>query len=86
MQSDAFRCVGKRSDTSGNFRNFSIVSDDLGDFWSFFGLDGLFLLMFYAQGAIFIGANNYWVVALRVLGYYEGTNTMRLYRRVGGGY
>ena len=31
MRSDAFRCVGKRFDTSGNFRIFPICSDDLGD-------------------------------------------------------
>ena len=32
MQWDAFRCVGMRSDTSGNFRIFWIFSDDVGDF------------------------------------------------------
>ncbi len=47
MQSDAFRCVGKRFDTSGNFRIFSIFSDDLGDFWFVVGLGGLLLRTFY---------------------------------------
>ena len=32
MRSDAFRCVGKRSDTSGNFRIFLICSVVFGGF------------------------------------------------------
>ena len=47
IQSDAFRCIEKRSDTFGNLHFFSIFSADLGDSWSFFGLGGLLLLMFY---------------------------------------
>ena len=63
MQPDAFRCAGMRSDTSENFRIFSIFSNDFGECWSFFDLRGLLLLMFYVQGITFIGAN-YWEVAL----------------------
>ena len=59
MQSDAFRCVGKRFDTSGNFRIFSICSDDFGDFW-FWGLT--FTDVLRIGGLTIIGAN-YWEVA-----------------------
>ena len=31
MRSDAFRCVGRRLDTSGNFRIFEKKSDDFDD-------------------------------------------------------
>ena len=66
MQSDAFRCIGKRFDTSGNFRVFSISSDDLGNFWMVFGLLGLtFTDVLRVEGLTFIGAN-YWEVALRL--------------------
>ena len=50
MQSDAFRCVGKRFDTSGSFEFFDIFRFfwyDFGDFWSVFGLGGLLLRTFY---------------------------------------
>ena len=41
---DAFRCVGKRSDT---YETFPIFVDDVGDFWSFLRLGGLLLWTFY---------------------------------------
>ena len=53
MHSDAFRCVGMRLDSSGNFWIFLIFSDDFGDFWTFFDLGGLLLLTFYVQGSYF---------------------------------
>ena len=52
MQSNAFPCVGKRFDTSGNFWIFPIFSDDFGDFGSVFGLGGLLLWTFYVKGGL----------------------------------
>ena len=57
MQLDAFRCVGKRFDTSGNFQ---IFLDDLGDFWSW----GLTFTDVLRIGVLTIIGANYWEVAL----------------------
>ena len=53
MQSDAFWCVGKRFDTSGNFYICLIFSNDSGDFWSVFGLGAYFYGRFTYRGAYY---------------------------------
>ena len=56
MQSDAFRCVGKRSDTFGNLRIFSMFSDDFGDFGIFLWLWGLtFIDVLRVGGLLLLG-------------------------------
>ena len=56
MQLDAFRCVEKRFDTSGNFRVFLIFSN--GNFWSVFWSWGLtFMDVLHIGGLTIIGAN-----------------------------
>ena len=56
MQSDASRCVGTRSGTSGNFQIFWIFTDDFGDFLAVFGSWGLtFIDVLRVGGLLLLG-------------------------------